>query len=222
MNIAFTLTIETSTADASIMRIDENGGGAEAFFTSDRNHNAQLFGPLRKLLDEARPARLTHVIVGSGPASYSGTRVGIAAAQGIAIAHDCPAIAIPSILAVPIAASGAHCMALGDARRGHYWFAEIADAQLVSMPQLVTGTGLLKKIEQAKSENFHFFTLENSLKIPVDLSVRIKHEIPTARLLWQAWQKATDAQRVAWAEAIPQPIYLKPPHITPPKASASR
>ena len=113
------------TADGSI---DQRG------FCSDRNHNALLFEPLRELLEKHGKPSL--VLVGSGPGSYSGTRVGIAAAQGVAIAIGCPAVAVPSILAVPSAANGARCLAIGDARRGSFWTAEIGNFRLLEEPSL--------------------------------------------------------------------------------------
>ena len=53
-------------------------------FQSDRNHNAMLFEPLSDLLANGGANEVGLVLVGSGPGSYSGTRVGIAAAQGVA------------------------------------------------------------------------------------------------------------------------------------------
>jgi tRNA threonylcarbamoyl adenosine modification protein YeaZ len=115
---ACSLVIETSTPHASISLVDAEGHVETRSFCSDRNHNAMLFEPLRELLDGSPRPETALVLVGSGPGSYSGTRVGIAAAQGVAIATGCPAVAVPSILAVPSVANGARCLAIGDARRG--------------------------------------------------------------------------------------------------------
>ncbi|MEI6656816.1 MAG: tRNA (adenosine(37)-N6)-threonylcarbamoyltransferase complex dimerization subunit type 1 TsaB, partial [Verrucomicrobiota bacterium] len=117
----FSLVLETSTPHASVARVAPDGGLEVREFWSNRNHNAMLFEPLRELLQVGGRKAIGLVLVGSGPGSYSGTRVGIAEAQGIALANGCPAVAVPSILTVPSAEGGACCMAIGDARRGTYW-----------------------------------------------------------------------------------------------------
>lgn len=217
MTETFTLVLETSTPHASLAAIGVDGSIGFREFTSDRSHNAVLFGPLRELLD-ARDAP-GRVLVGSGPGSYSGTRVGIAAAQGVAIASACPAIAVPSILAVPSAENGARALAIGDARRGSFWTAGIEASQLLQEPELTDAAGLAGIVEAALRENIAVFSFEEPERFPLPAAVisRVRLEFPDARRLWQAWSAAPDDVRAAWAAATPQPIYLKPPHITPAK-----
>ena len=111
---SLTLVLETSTPHASLGLADGAGGFSETGFQSDRNHNALLFGPLAELLAEKDPAEIGLVLVGSGPGSYSGTRVGIAAAQGVAMVSGCRTVAVPSILAVPSVEEdpGRECLAV--------------------------------------------------------------------------------------------------------------
>ena len=45
----------------------------------------------------------------------------------------------------------------------------------------------------------------------------MKVEIPDAARLWLAWCGTDDETRAKWSAEIPQPLYLKPPHITPAK-----
>src|SRR6478752_5854722 len=111
MSGTFTLVLETSTPRASLAAVESDGRLTQREFTSDRSHNAVLFSPLQELLGTRKTAEIGLVLVGSGPGSYSGTRVGIAAAQGVAIASGCPAVAVPSILAVPAAEGGGACLA---------------------------------------------------------------------------------------------------------------
>jgi tRNA threonylcarbamoyladenosine biosynthesis protein TsaB len=135
MSAAFSLVLETSTPHASLATIEPDGRMTQRDFTSDRSHNAMLFSPLQELLDARETAEIGLVLVGSGPGNYSGTRVGIAAAQGVAIASGCPAVAVPSILAVRSADHGASCLAIGDARRGSYWAARIGNSCLSDVPK---------------------------------------------------------------------------------------
>ena len=209
-----TLVIETSTPHASLARVAGDGLIGQRTFCSDRNHNALLFGPLRELLAEHAP--LERVLVGSGPGSYSGTRVGIAAAQGVAIAMGCPVIAVPSLLAVPAAESGAHCLAIGDARRGAYWTAEIDGLRLLHAPVLGDAARLTAEVAAALHAGVVVFAFEEPARLPLppELLAQVRLEFPDAARLWRAWLASDGETRREWAAAIPQPLYLKPPHIT--------
>ncbi|MEP2775692.1 MAG: tRNA (adenosine(37)-N6)-threonylcarbamoyltransferase complex dimerization subunit type 1 TsaB [Luteolibacter sp.] len=205
------LIIETSTEAASIALVTEEEIVAEKSFLSDRRHNALLFEPLSELLADHGEGGFDAVFVGGGPGSYSGTRVGIAAAQGAALVAGCKALAIPSILATAEAVSGKPCLAVGDARRGSFWHCHIADGHLLEEPQLTDSIGLDSTIESASAAGNEIFCMEPVKGKALQLSR------PTAAGLWQAWQAADTKTRSLWAGKVPQPIYLKPPHVTPSK-----
>lgn len=208
-----TLIIECSTPRATIALVDGDDV-TQREFTSDRNHNAMLFEPLQELLDGRKD--IERVLVGSGPGSYSGTRVGIAAAQGVGIALACPVIGVPSILAVPAADEGAACLAIGDARRGSYWTSSIDQHKLTQDPQICDLSGLIDSL--SNSTGLTVFAFEAAQQFPVgDQQARIELQIPDATRLWQAWLKSSPEQQSAWQSQVAQPIYLKPPHITPGK-----
>ncbi len=209
--MAAVLIIETSTPFASIALADEGEIVLEKTFTSDRRHNAALFAPLSEIIRENGSRSFDAVLVGSGPGSYSGTRVGIAAAQGAALVAGCKAVAVPSILAVPEALTGETCIAVGDARRGSYWVARISGGQLDTGPELTDGIGLDSAVGRARENGHAVFCLEEVKGKAIQLSK------PTAAGLWQTWQTASPGTRAQWLAKIPQPIYLKPPHITPSK-----
>ncbi len=221
MSVAFSLILETSTPHGSLAIAGPGGRFEQREFSSDRSHNAVLFSPLQELLDSRGDAEIDLVIVGSGPGSYSGTRVGIASAQGVAIAFSCPAVAIPSILAVPSAQNGASCLAIGDARRGSYWTAQIAQSGLRNEPELTDATGLETIVRSCLSTGMAVFAFEEPARFPLpsELCQQVRLEFPNAERLWQAWKSASDASRNQWMKTPPQPIYLKPPHITPAKRS---
>lgn len=202
-----TLILETSTPHASVAIVEPDGTVTQRDFTGDRSHNGGLFLPLEELLGGREAEKIGLVLVGSGPGSYSGTRVGIAAAQGVAIACGCPAIAVPSILAVPAAEAG--CLAIGDARRGSFWTAKIAGNELIQPPTLTDAVGLA---EIVRTSGLPVITFEDPARFPQ--LENVLQQFPNAQRLWQAWQSATPTARELWEDALPQPIYLKPPHIS--------
>lgn len=216
---SYTLVLETSTPRASLAGIEADGSIVTRAFTSDRSHNAAIFAPLSEVLDARQTREIGLVLVGSGPGSYSGTRVGIAAAQGVAIASGCPAVAVPSILAVPSVAVGTSALAIGDARRGSYWHATITDRQMEHDPQLTDAAGLLEAVSKALEVGATIFSFEvpGQFPLPPEIIAAIRVELPDAGRLWEAWQASGEETRRAWSAEAPQPIYLKPPHITPAK-----
>ena len=205
------LIFETSTDKASLALAEEGKIVTEKSFTSDRRHNALIFGPLAELIEEHGSRSFDAILVGTGPGSYSGTRVGIAAAQGAALVAGCKAVGIASILGTEDALSGEPCLAVGDARRGSYWIARINECQIVEEPVITDRIGFEQALLTARENNTRYFSMESirGEEIP-----RIQ---PTAAGLWQAWQNASPQLRSQWAGKIPQPIYLAPPHITPSK-----
>jgi tRNA threonylcarbamoyladenosine biosynthesis protein TsaB len=215
----FTLILETSSPHASLALAGADGSLLVREFFSDRNHNARLFGPLAELLESSAGGSIARVLVGSGPGSYSGTRVGIAAAQGVAIANACQVVAVASILAVPAAADGAPCLAMGDARRGSYWSAQVAASRMVAPPGLTDAAGLCEAVAAAVAQGLAVITFEEPVRFPLPdaLAARVQQQFPSAERLWRAWCLADAATQAAWAGSAPQPIYLNPPHITPAK-----
>lgn len=216
MASAFTLVLETSTPHASVALVEPGGVVEQRAFHSDRNHNALLFGPLEELLGSGARGNIGLVIVGSGPGSYSGTRVGIAAAQGIAMASGCPVVAVPSVLAVPSALGGGRCFAVGDARRGSFWHAEMDGGAMKYEPELCGAEELAVVLTAAIASRTPVISFEDPSRFPGGAdSIRV--EYPDAAGLWRVWSATSDDGQAALAASPPQPIYLKPPHITPAK-----
>ncbi|MGA0846813.1 MAG: tRNA (adenosine(37)-N6)-threonylcarbamoyltransferase complex dimerization subunit type 1 TsaB, partial [Luteolibacter sp.] len=183
------LVIETSTDQASMVLVAADGRVEQRSFRSDRSHNALLFEPLSELL--CGVSNLERVLVGSGPGSYSGTRVGIAAAQGIALAMNCPVVAIPSILAMPAAASVDGAWVIGDARRGTYWFARVQASRLLHEPELLDVKQLQAHLECA-DDRAALVTIDDPGRFSLNPATqsRLQHQFPDANGLWIAWQRA--------------------------------
>lgn len=206
-----TLIIETSTSDASIAVAEDHELIGQVSFTSDRRHNSVLFAHLSKLLEEVQGRDFQRILVGSGPGSYSGTRVGIAAAQGIALVTKAEPIAIPSVLGTRSALASETSIALGDARRGSYWFSKIEAGTVVSIPSLIDRLTFEEMIAGASKDQTPVFCLE------AISGYSVSQETSTAENLFAAWRNSSDEVRTLMTEAIPSPLYLAPPHITPSK-----
>jgi tRNA threonylcarbamoyladenosine biosynthesis protein TsaB len=207
------LFIESSTPRASLALLRGSVVVFEESFTGDRSHNALLFAPLERALAYLSPGEsLAEVVIGTGPGSYSGTRVGIAAGQGVALVHGCPAVGLSSLLAVPAAEEGA--LAAGDARRGSAWRARVASGS--TEPQLCGAGELAEEIRATLEHGRPVFSLETVAKVglPEELAARVSLQHPEALLLAKAWLGLAADARAALAALPVQPAYLRPPHVT--------
>ena len=188
----------------------------EDSFVTDRRHNARIFGPLEGLLESLEGVAIECVLVGTGPGSYSGTRVGIAAAQGVGIARGCPVVGLPSLLATPEARSGGAVVYLGDARRGAWWHARVDGGRLLAAPAICEAGELAEVAEQALGAGepvLSFDPLER-LGLGDEQTQGLVAGGPTAGRLVEAWLGMSDQERLASAGVPPEPYYIRPPHIT--------
>ena len=96
------VAIEAASTDLSLAIADPDGGIlAEDAWTSARRQSAELLPRLQALLaaQDRRLLQLSAIGVGSGPGSFTGLRVAMALAKGLAVALGRPIVAVPSLTA---------------------------------------------------------------------------------------------------------------------------
>lgn len=120
------VALETSARPSSVA-VELGGRRLACTLAADRAHASDLLPALDRLVREigAAPADVAEVIVGLGPGSYTGLRVGIATALGIARASGARLCGVPSgaVLAFGELAPGEELVHLLDARQGELYFA---------------------------------------------------------------------------------------------------
>jgi tRNA threonylcarbamoyladenosine biosynthesis protein TsaB len=122
------LGIETSSRRGSVALWEDGRTVTSRAHEQPHAHAEQMLPLVNAVLAEAGYSRgsLDRIAAGIGPGSFTGLRVGIALAQGIALGLGRPLAGVPSLRsmarAVPAAISGARC-AVVDARRGEVFFA---------------------------------------------------------------------------------------------------
>ena len=103
------LAIDTATDIASVAIGGARGGHRKAgrSIRGARQHAAQLLTLIQQVLADAgaRLEDITEIIVGDGPGSFTGLRIGWAAAKGLAHERELPLVAVPSLLGAVRAAS---------------------------------------------------------------------------------------------------------------------
>jgi tRNA threonylcarbamoyladenosine biosynthesis protein TsaB len=130
------LAFETATEACSVA-VYSNGEVCERFELAPRRH-AELSLPwAQQLLAEAGIAKsqLDAIAVGRGPGAFTGVRLAIALAQGIALALDRPVVPVSTLAALAMRADGERILAAIDARMGEVYFAAFtrADGTLTAL-----------------------------------------------------------------------------------------
>lgn len=94
------LHIETATKNCSVA-LSKSGVllALKEFYSENFSHSEQLHGFIQDVLKEAgmEMSFLNAVAVSKGPGSYTGLRIGVAAAKGICFALDLPLIGVNSL-----------------------------------------------------------------------------------------------------------------------------
>lgn len=126
------LAIDTSAA-VSVALLDDDGGLLAARQVVEQRRHAELLTPMiDEVLAEAglTPADLRSVVVGTGPAPFTGLRVGLVTAEVLGFALGIPVHGVSSLDAVASAAAlrlalpaGSSVLVVTDARRREVYFA---------------------------------------------------------------------------------------------------
>lgn len=140
------LALDTATDFASIALYDGQAVVAELNWLSPRRHTVSLAVQVDQLLKLAAlaPQDLTALAVGIGPGSYTGTRIAISYAKGVAAALALPLVGVSSLdaLVYPHLPAQWPVCGLVAAGRGRYdWALYAANS---SQPQRISDYGLHK------------------------------------------------------------------------------
>ena len=123
------LAIETATEACSVA-ILVDGDVRERFEIAPRRHAELALPWAEQLLADAGVVKpqLEAIAVGRGPGAFTGVRLAIALAQGIALALDRPLLPVSTLAALAMRAEGGRIVAAIDARMGEVYLAAFARA----------------------------------------------------------------------------------------------
>ena len=210
------LSIETSIPEASVALTIDGEITAKQEFESHRQQNKLLFPALESVISSLPQNKTPDlIIVGTGPGSYSGSRISIAAAQGLALAYSCPVVGLCSFLGTHTMEEYPTAFAIGDARRDTYFIAEIQQNNpefKSGQPELISLDNLCDKLSHIDTSETPVFTFEKEL--PVTHVSDYLLEKSHAALLTKAWLNLSQESQQKLLSTPPQPAYLRAPFIT--------
>ncbi|MBV9008221.1 MAG: tRNA (adenosine(37)-N6)-threonylcarbamoyltransferase complex dimerization subunit type 1 TsaB [Verrucomicrobia bacterium] len=172
---------------------------------NDRRNSAPFF----RALDEAlrKNSRPELIVVGLGPGSYTGTRIAISAAVGLQVACGAQLRGVPSVCAM---SAENRFAVVGDAKRASFFLAHVQDGNLAGEIELLPEQQIRQRVSEAAVP---FYSAD---------------DLPSLGTLRRAFPRAELLSELAHCRpenlACPplEPIYLRAPHITVPRAAMTR
>lgn len=147
------IAIEGASTDLSIALRDADDAVAAASWTSARRQSAELMPRLLALLAaHGRDLAETRAVaVGTGPGSFTGLRVAMAIAKGLAMALERPIVGVPSLAAWLASAPDADAALARAGARDAYLLARSEDAIRIvdrdELPGLLAGRSVVAPAE---------------------------------------------------------------------------
>jgi tRNA threonylcarbamoyladenosine biosynthesis protein TsaB len=219
------LAIDTALAACSAAVLDTEHGGivASESLPMLRGHAEALMPLLQRVMQQAGFgfANIDRIAVTTGPGSFTGLRVGIAAARGIALAAEKPAVGLSTLsaYAAPHIASDERfpVVAAIDARHNHVYLQLFAPGgSLFTAPRLAP----LREAVKAAAETSSFITGSAAQLVAAGLTA--DDPVPVA-------VDASAAPDIAWVarmgavvpeeQAPLKPQYLRAPDAQPQNAA---
>ncbi len=220
------LAFDTASQFISLALHDGHRLQYEATWHSANNHTVELAPAIRRALAHAglRPADLAAVAVSQGPGSFTGLRIGMGVAKGLALARSIRLVAVPTlrIVAAGIPAFDGPLIVVLQAGRGricaqrYTWTGTAwepdAEAEITSWP------GVIDTVEHA---TLFAGEIEDDARALLDETHQPVHVAPGAVGL----RRAGFLAEIAWARvraldtddpATVTPIYLHQPGVPHP------
>ena len=201
------LALDTALAATSVAVLDGETVLAVRSEPMERGHQERLAGIVRDVMAEAGIGfdALERIGVTVGPGSFTGLRVGLAFAKGLALALDIPCVGVGTMeaLAASVETSGPVVVAI-DARRGQIYLQVFRDGAALTEPEALTVEDAGARLEQVGAKGA---TLAGSgaalLRLEGYTLINIYSADPVAlaRLTLQAKDPV----------ARPEPLYLRAP-----------
>jgi tRNA threonylcarbamoyladenosine biosynthesis protein TsaB len=202
------LGFDTCLSACSVAVVDGERVVACAREVMARGHQERLAPMVQQVMAKAglRFDQLDRIGVTVGPGSFTGLRVGIAFAKGLALALDRPTVGVGTLEALAARAQGLVFPAI-DARRGQLYLQAFEDGRALMAPDALTVEAAAARV--AELSMGRPFTLTGSgAALLADLS-------PDAAILPA---EGADARDVARLTVLRQPTPLKPLYLRAPDA----
>jgi tRNA threonylcarbamoyladenosine biosynthesis protein TsaB len=229
--MSIVLAIDTSAAACSAAVLDQARVHAQGSRVMERGHAEALLPMVEQVMAAAALdfRDLDLIAVTRGPGAFTGIRIGLAAARGLAFAAGKPCVGVETLsaLAEPLLARdpGRPLLAVMDTKRGDF-YAEIFGGgppdHPPAGPSAVDAAGLVRLVRALGPAGDRALPVigdaaetavralgEAGIAAEADLAQRTPDACAVGRLALSVW-------RAGETVPLPQPLYLRPPQVSEP------
>lgn len=216
------LAIDTATDWVGLALHDGGSVLAEFGWRNHRTQTIELAPAVAQLWERAgvTPDNLSAIAVAVGPGSYTGLRVGLAVAKGIALGQNLPLIGVPTldIVAAAIPVADTDLIVIGQAGRTRLWAGQYSwhakrGWETVGDPMITQWHDLLGRVQvpvtfagEIDAATTKLIRRANRLATVVSPAASVRRAAVLAEIGWGRWKK----QQVTDAAAL-APLYFREP-----------
>ena len=216
------LAIDTATDWVGLALHDGGSVLAEFGWRNRRTQTIELAPAVAQLWSRAGvgPGDLSTIAVAVGPGSYTGLRVGLALAKGIALGQKLPLIGVPTldIVAAAIPAAETDLIVVGQAGRTRLWAGQYSwnarrGWEAVGDPMITQWDDLLGRVQvpvafagEIDAAAAKLIRRANRSAVVITPAASVRRAAVLAEIGWARWKK----QQVTDADAL-APLYFREP-----------
>lgn len=117
------LSFDSSAVTASVALTDDGKVVRNEFVNAGLTHSETLLPMIERVMGDVDYSRLDGIAVTAGPGSFTGVRIGIATAKGLAFKHNTPCYSVSTLEAIAYNFVNKDCIvcAVMDARRMQFY-----------------------------------------------------------------------------------------------------
>ena len=218
------LVIDTATRRATAAAVQDGELLSARYREEPTQHAEMLIGMVEQVLADVRWPTVDLLAVGMGPGSFTGVRVGMAAAKGFAFARKIPVVGVVSLDAMARAAGGDHwpCVAMVDAKKAEVFIASYGvDGVRAEGPLHIPRDAVAAWVAGRSGEVTIVGEVVEGLILDTTHWLRGSEcdlPGPTSMASWaeEAWHR----DPVDQIESL-EPLYVRPPDITQPASKST-
>ncbi|KJF96399.1 hypothetical protein UB33_04575 [Photobacterium angustum] len=216
------LAVDTATENCSVALLmgDEVISRCEY---APREHTTKILPMVDTVLAEAgiKLNQLDALAYGQGPGSFTGVRIGIGIAQGLAFGADLPMVGVSTLAAMAQGTYRVHqadnVLSAIDARMGEIYWGQYqrktdGDWQIIGVEQVIVPDAL---VESAQTESGIWLTAGTAWEVYVDTLAKLPFEMQQGSVLYPDSQDMVHLAKFAFARGesvsaeVASPVYLR-------------